>query len=568
MLRNLHIKNFALIDEVDVDFGEGLNILTGETGAGKSILVDSISLALGGRVQRDFSRSGSGPSLLELVFEVSDGDTLAALGEHDIEPEEGVVLISRKIQDGRSQCRINGETRTAQEVREIAGCLLDIHGQSEHQKLLRSDCQLDLIDAYGKEEIAEAKEQVAADYKLWHGLKKALGGEELSEEERNRRASFLEFEIGEIDEAELAEGEDEEVERRYRKLANARKIAESVEFVHESTGYDSADSAGEVIGRALKKLETVSEFDETLSEYYASLSEIDSLLNDFNRGLSDYASDLSYEAESFEETEQRLNTINRLKAKYGRSVAQILQSRDEKMLELKSLQDYEASRARMKREFEAAQQRLEASSTALSDARKRCAAAFSKEALKQFRELNFARADFGIEFKENAAFSANGRDLVDFVIATNPGEEQRPLRNVVSGGELSRLMLGIRTMFADTDATDTIIFDEVDSGISGRTAQMVAEKMARVAGHHQVLCITHLPQIAAMADTHYGISKSLSDSSAITNIEALSYEESVSELARLIGGAEITENTLASAREMKEMCEKMKIAKTSAMSYN
>ena len=558
MLRNLHIKNLALIREVDVDFGEGLNILTGETGAGKSIIVDSIGLALGGRVQRDLTRSGEGASLAELVFEVTDEETLKALREHDVEPEDGVVLISRKILDGRSQCRINGETRTAQEVREVAGCLLDIHGQSEHQKLLKSDCQLDLIDSYGRSEIEDIKEQVASDYKVWSGIRKALGKEELSEEERVRRASFLEFEIGEIDDADLRPGEDEEVEKRYRKLANARRIAESVEAVHEATGYDSSESAGEVIGRALKRLEGISEYDEALSEYYDALSEIDSLLNDFNRGIADYAGDLSFEQDSFEETENRLNTINRLKAKYGKTVEEILENRDEKRLELKNLEDYEATRARMKKELETAETRLKESSAALTGLRKKWAGTFRREAAKQFAELNFARADFGIEFRESSSFSANGRDAVEFTIATNPGEERRPLRNVVSGGELSRLMLGIRTMFADTDSTDTIIFDEVDTGISGRTAQMAAEKLARVALHHQVLCITHLPQIAAMADTHYGITKAVNDSLAITNIEPLSRSESVDELARLIGGAEITDNTLASAREMKEMSDALK----------
>ena len=552
MLRNLHIKNLALIREVDVDFREGLNILTGETGAGKSIIVDSIGLGLGGRVQRELMKSGSGPALVELVFEVDDEATLASLQAHDVEAEDGVVLISRKIAEGRSSLRVNGETRTAQEVREIASCLLDIHGQSEHQKLLRSDVQLSLLDEYGGEEIQDAKEKVASDYKRWSGIRKALGGEELSEEERARRISFLEFEIGEIEDAELMEGEDEEVEKRYRKLANARKIAEAVETVHESTGYDSPDSAGEVIGRALKKLESVSEYDAVLSEYYDALSDIDSLLNDFNRGIADYAGDLSFEADSFEETESRLNLINRLKAKYGRTIGEILEGRDERKMELRSLLDYEENRARLLRELDAAEKDLEESSANLTKLREKWAAVFRDEAVKQFADLNFAKADFGIELREQSHFGANGRDAVEFTIATNPGEERRPLRNVVSGGELSRLMLGIRTMFADTDSTDTVIFDEVDTGISGRTAQKAAEKLAHLSESHQVLCITHLPQIAAMADTHYGITKSLSDSSAITNIEPLSYEESVDELARLIGGAEITENTLASAKEMKD----------------
>ena len=558
MLRNLHIKNLALIREVDVDFSDGLNIMTGETGAGKSIIVDSIGMALGGRAQRDMSRGSSGPGLVELVFEITDEAVAGVLREHGIEPEDGVILVSRKIADGRSQCRINGESRTSAEVREIAGLLIDIHGQSEHQKLLRPDSQLELLDTFGRDEIAAARETVAADYKTWTGIKRALGGAELTSEERARRASFLEYEIGEIEGADLTEGEDEEIERRYKKLVNAKKIAETVENVHEATGYDAPDSAGEVIGRALKKLEGVSEFDDELHNFYDSLSEIDSLLNDFNRGIAGYAGDLAFEAESFEETEERLNVINRLKAKYGRTVTEVLESLREKKQELMKLEDYEANRERLLREYASARERLQKSSAVLTSLRKKYAAVFVEAASKEFRDLNFARADFGIEFRECGSFSANGCDSIEFTIATNPGDPRKPLRNVVSGGELSRLMLGIRTMFADVDATDTIIFDEVDTGISGRTAQMAAEKMARVARHHQVLCITHLPQIAAMADTHYGITKELTDQEAITNIEALSREESVDELARLIGGASITDNTRASAGEMKEMCDRFK----------
>ena len=558
MLRNLHIKNLALIREVDVDFTEGLNILTGETGAGKSIIVDSIGLALGGRVQRDLAGGAGGPSLLELVFEVQEEAVLAALSERGIEAEDGVVLISRKMLDGRSQCRINGEAQPSGKVREIAALLIDIHGQSEHQKLLRPEVQLALLDTFGGEEIAALKEQVAADYKVWSGIKKALGGAELSEEERERRMAFLRFEIGEIDAAALHEGEDEEVEKRYRKLINAKKIAEAAFEVHEATGYNDPESAGEVIGHALKRLESISEFDEELHGIYEALSEIDSLLNDFNRSIADYADNLNFEAETFSDTEERLNEINHLKAKYGRTIGDILAYAAEKRLELKKLEAYEENRARLLKEYASARERLDASSKELTRIRKLYAGMFAGAAGKEFRDLNFARADFAIEFRENGSYSANGCDSIEFMIATNPGEARRPLKGVVSGGELSRLMLGIRTMFADTDTAGTIIFDEVDAGISGRTAQKVAEKMARVARRHQVLCITHLPQIAAMADTHYGITKELSDDEAITNIEALSRSESVEELARLIGGAVITEHTRHSAEEMKEMCEQFK----------
>jgi DNA repair protein RecN (Recombination protein N) len=558
VLRNLHIKNLALIREIDVDFAEGLNIMTGETGAGKSIIIDSIGLALGGRVARDMTRKGE-VSLAELVFEVTNPQTIRDLEALDVSASDGVIVISRKIRDGRSICRVNGETRTASDVREMAGFLLDIHGQSEHQKLLRPDVQLDLLDQYGGEEIASAKHLVADKYRRWAQIRKALGGEAVSPEERARRISFLQFEIKEIDDAALKEGEDAELEAAYKKLSHARKIAEAVDEVHDATGYEGPVSAGDLIGRALKKLESVSEYDEDLKDLTDQLAEIDSLLNDFNRQVSDYGDNLSFEGGAFEETEERLNLLNRLKVKYGGTIDRILAYRADKARELENLEDYEENRAKLERDLAAAEEELKEASARLTDLRRDCAGGFAKAVSAQLQDLNFARADFEVALHPLIGYTANGADRADYMIATNPGEEPRVLGKVVSGGELSRIMLGIRTMFADGDPTDTLIFDEIDTGISGRTAQKVAEKLAQAAGRHQVLCITHLPQIAAMADTHYGITKELSASEAITRIESLDEEESISELARMLGGAKITDHTLDSAREMKEMCRHYKM---------
>ncbi len=556
MLRNLHIKNLALIREVDVDFNPGLNILTGETGAGKSIIIDSIGMALGGKPVRRLIRDDAPSGLVELVFEVSNPETEAALAAMDIAAEDGVILISRKMQGNRSTIRINGETRTAADARAVGSLLLDIHGQSEHQKLLRPDHQLDLIDSYGREEIREALLKVRESYKVYAELKKKLGSGEMSEEERNRRMSFLEFEIEDIESAGLKEGEDEELEALYRKMKNARRIVTAVNEAHTLTGYE--EGAGDEIGRAVKELDSVSEYDEEIAGLLNTLSEIDDLLNDFNREVAAYADSLDFEESAFAETEERLDLINRLKAKYGRTISDILMAKEEKEEELSALRDYEEERIRLKKKFARAEEALGEASRGLSVLRKRYAEEFSRKVVDQLRELNFAKADFAVHFEETAGYTANGCDAVSFMIATNPGEPRRELSKVVSGGELSRIMLGIKTIFAADDKTETLIFDEVDTGISGRTAQMVAEKMSAIARDRQVLAITHLPQIAAMADTHYAITKELSDSSAITKIEALSEEESVLELARLIGGEKITENTLKSSREMKEMCRQKK----------
>ena len=556
MLRNLHIKNLALIREVDVDFNPGLNILTGETGAGKSIIIDSIGMALGGKPVRRLIRDDAPSGLVELVFEVSNPETETALAAMDIAAEDGVILISRKMQGNRNTIRINGETRTAADARAVGSLLLDIHGQSEHQKLLRTDHQLDLIDSYGREEIREALLKVRESYKVYAELKKKLGSGEMSEEERNRRMSFLEFEIEDIESAGLKEGEDEELEALYRKMKNARRIVTAVNEAHTLTGYE--EGAGDEIGRAVKELDSVSEYDEEIAGLLNTLSEIDDLLNDFNREVAAYADSLDFEESAFAETEERLDLINRLKAKYGRTISDILMAKEEKEEELSALRDYEEERIRLKKKFARAEEALGEASRGLSVLRKRYAEEFSRKVVDQLRELNFAKADFAVHFEETAGYTANGCDAVSFMIATNPGEPRRELSKVVSGGELSRIMLGIKTIFAADDKTETLIFDEVDTGISGRTAQMVAEKMSAIARDRQVLAITHLPQIAAMADTHYAITKELSDSSAITKIEALSEEESVLELARLIGGEKITDNTLKSSREMKEMCRQMK----------
>ena len=554
MLRNLHIKNLALIREIDIDFAEGLNILTGETGAGKSIIIDSVNLALGGRAVRSLVREDADYGLVELLFEVDDEETLSSLRNMDVDPEEGVILISRKMKGTRSIFRINGETRPVGEVRECASLLLDIHGQSEHQKLLNSEHQLSLLDAYGREEVSRARARVAAEYSKYSTLKKRLESEEMSEEERNRQRSFLEFEVSEISSAYLVPGEDLQLEKTYKKLANSKKIVEAVGTAHDLTGYDSQDSAGESIGRAIRCLEGVSSYDSEVEELLGMLSSVDDLLNDFNRSLSDYLEGLEFADEAFAETEARLDLINHLKSKYGRTVDDIMTVLKDKKEQLTAIENYEEQRAALCREFDASEKKLEEASAELTALRKKTAGAFSEGVREQLADLNFARSDFEIRFNEPGTYSVNGRDRIDFMIATNPGEERRVLRSVVSGGELSRIMLGIKTMFAAGDRTGTLIFDEVDTGISGRTAQKVAEKMAVISRGRQVLCITHLPQIAAMADTHYGITKDVTGGSAITRIEVLDERESEEELARLLGGAEITQNTQKNAREMKEMC--------------
>ncbi len=553
MLASLHVKNLALIDEIEVDFTRGLNILTGETGAGKSLLLGSVNLALGKKMPREIIREGASYALVELIFQVDTPQTLQALEELDIYPEEGQVVISRRITEGRSSSRINGETCTAARVKAAASLLLDIHGQHEHQSLLYPENQMGILDAYGKVQIAPVLEEAEKAYDSYQKKKRELQGCQMDEEQRRREMDFLSFEIDEIQEADLQPGEDEELESQYRLLLNSQKIQESLREAHQATGYESGDGAGEQVGRALRELSRVAELDGKLSELAALLSDVDSLLNDFNRELSGCMADFTFSEENFYQTEQRLDLINRLKAKYGNSIEEIKAYEKAQEKKLEQLQNLEEHREELEREAEEAKAKLKKICDKLRQLRISYGERMEKEIVRSLRELNFLDVRFKIQVRELDHFTRKGSEEVEFFISTNPGEPLRPLAKVASGGELSRIMLAIKAMLADKDEIETLIFDEIDTGISGRTAQRVSEKMVQIGRSRQVICITHLAQIAAMADTHFLIEKNVEKGETKTRIYSLKEEESVAELARILGGARITENTMESAREMKEL---------------
>lgn len=556
MLLHLHVKNLALIDEAEVDFTEGLNILTGETGAGKSILIGSINLALGQKASKSMIREHAEYAFVELVFEAGER-TAEKLKQMDIFPDDGQVIISRKLTGNRSICKINGETCTVSMVKQAAFYLLDIHGQHEHQSLLYPEKQMEILDAYGKEEIQKQREQVQKDYEAYKALKKELEQYEIDEEQKKRQMDFLAFEISEIEDAKLKVGEDEALEAQYRKMINAKRITESLSEVYELTGYEREGSS-EQIGRAVRQLSQVSELDDDLKGIYETLNDIDALLNDFNRELSSYLSNFQFSQEEFLETEERLNLLNHLKSKYGASIEAVLEYKQKKEEEYEALEHFEQNRAELKRKIEEQKTVLQKQCERLTKSRKKWAKSLEKEIIEGLQELNFLNVAFEIVFEEKAEFSSNGKDSICFFISTNPGESKRELQKVVSGGELSRIMLAIKTILADKDEKETLIFDEIDTGISGKTAWKVSEKMAVIAKSHQVLCITHLPQIAAQADSHFLIEKSVKELETQTKIRRLDDEKSVEELARMLGGESITETVLSNAREMKEMAQQQK----------
>lgn len=555
MLIHLHVKNLALIEDIEVEFGPGLNILTGETGAGKSVLLGSMQLILGGRTARDMIRTGASCALVELLFQVENKKAEQALNSLGIFTEEGQVLLSRKIMDGRSINKINGETCTVGQMKAAAECLLDIHGQHEHQSLLYQEKQLEILDAYGREKIRPAKEAVRQSYEEYRKYMRALKELDTDEEQRNREKAFLEFEISEIEKAHLVPGEDEELETLYRRLNNGKLILETLQSVHSLTGYDSGQGAGEAVGTGVRELLRVTEYDTQLESMAETLQEIDGLLNDFNRELSSYVEDLSFDDETFYETEKRLDQINGLKAKYGRTIEEILEYQNTQQQKLEKLARYEENFLEARQNLKKAEEQLEKDSYVLSEIRKDYSRTLTEKIIEGLRDLNFLDVKFRINFQRKQEFTDNGYDSIEYEISTNPGESVKPLGRIVSGGELSRIMLAIKAILADRDQIETLIFDEIDTGISGRTAQKVSEKMAVIGSCHQVLCITHLPQIAAMADTHFEIEKHQKGNETITEIHPLGERESVRELARLLGGAEITEVVLKNAMEMKELAQ-------------
>ena len=553
MLQNLYVKNLALIDETEVEFGSGLNILTGETGAGKSLLLGSVNLALGGKYSADMLRSGEKSGLVELTFTVDDERIRRRLEQLDLFPEDGCLTLSRRLMEGRSVSRINGETVSARVLRDAAGLLIDIHGQHENQTLLQRRNHLSLLDLYAKEETSPLRKQMAEKFRIYQELCRKKESSAMDDESRRREAALAEFEVKEIEDAALVPGEDEELEEQYRRMTESRRVTESVAETYQYTGEDARGNASDFLSRAIRSMQEAAEFDGTGSRLYGQLIEIDSLLNDFNRELSEYAKSFEFSDEEFQETETRLNLINHLKAKYGKTISEILAYCGEKRQRLTELEDYDTFMRELDKKTEEALGAVEKTAEELHKVRERAAVTFAGEIQKQMQELNFLDARLEIRLTDAGHYSAGGKDEAEFYFSANPGEPLKPMGNVASGGELSRVMLAVKTVLADEEDTPTLIFDEIDTGISGITAGKVGEKLRLIGRSRQVICITHLPQIAAAADSHFLISKETDGRTVKTDIALLDEEASVQELARMLGGANVTGTILESAGEMKEL---------------
>ena len=538
MLLNLHVKNLALIEEVDVDFEKGLIVLTGETGAGKSLILGSVNIALGNKASKDMIRKGTDYSLVELTFSVSE-TCAKQLKKYDIYMEEdNIITVTRKISEGRSVSKINGETVNIKTLKNVMSLLIDIHGQHDHQSLLYTKNHLDILDKFAKDSVLELKEQIKEEYSKYTKLIKKLEEFNIDEGQKAREIEFAEYEVNEIESANLKPEEDVQVEEKFKKLSNSKEIVSALSEIYNALSYETAGGLGDIINKAVMDINSIKGMDEKISQFQTELYDIDNLCRELTSQIYDYNSGMDFNPEYVREVEERLDVINHLKLKYGNNIEEILRYKEEKEEYLEKLNNMTDEMESVKNQISELEGTLNNLCTKLSEQRKKAAKELEVLVKQALVDLNFI--------------------AVEFMISTNPGESVKPLVKVASGGELSRIMLAIKSILATEDDIDTLIFDEIDTGISGQTAMKVAEKMAKISRNHQVICISHLSQIAAMADSHYLIKKTADENSTTTSIKKLTRQQSIEELVRINGGSGITEAGLIHATEMKDMADRTK----------
>lgn len=558
MLLNLHVKNLALIEEVDVDFEKGLIVLTGETGAGKSLILGSVNIALGNKASKDMIRKGTDYSLVELTFSVSE-NCAKQLKKYDIYMEEdNIITVTRKISEGRSISKINGETVNIKTLKNVMSLLIDIHGQHDHQSLLYTKNHLDILDKFAKDSILELKEQIKKEYSKYTKLIKKLEEFNIDEGQKAREIEFAEYEVNEIESANLKPEEDVQVEEEFKKLSNSKEIVSALSEIYNALSYETAGGLGDIINKAVMDINSIKGMDEKISQFQTELYDIDNLCRELTSQIYDYNSGMDFNPEYVREVEERLDVINHLKLKYGNSIEEILRYKEEKEEYLEKLNNMTDEMENVKNQISELEGTLNNLCTKLSEQRKKAAKELEVLVKQALVDLNFIAVEFEIQITRKESIGENGFDNVEFMISTNPGESVKPLVKVASGGELSRIMLAIKSILATEDDIDTLIFDEIDTGISGQTAMKVAEKMAKISRNHQVICISHLSQIAAMADSHYLIKKTADQNSTTTSIKKLTRQQSIEELVRINGGSGITEAGLIHATEMKDMADRTK----------
>lgn len=557
MLESIQVKNVALIDMAEVEFGEGLNILTGETGAGKSILLSSVQLALGAKADKGLIRTGAEFASVTLTF-LPDDEQKERLKDLDIDCEDDILVLQRRIYPNKSVCKINGENVILKTMQSVAQLLIDIHGQREHQAILKADVQEEMLDSYAMDEISGDLQRIRELYRDYKKLK--LQYEELANQDTDytRELDFARFELDEIEKAELTEGEDEKLQEQYERLSNAKKIQDSVGSVQEILGGQNNSLLNEM-SMALRTLLPVRDYDEELADAYTQLSDVEMVVQDCIHSLDRYLDHFEMDASDLQRISDRLNLINHLKDKYGSHMEDIFQYAQTLSEKISRMENREQTLVSLQNQMEELLSSYDELSQSLYEKRKKACMELSEKMTQAMVDLNFEQCRFEVFCEHDKEHrKKNGCDSIAFMISLNPGEPLKPLANVASGGELSRIMLAVKTIFADKDRTGTLVFDEIDSGISGKTAWKVSEKLAVLRKEHQVICITHLPQIAAMADCHFCIRKSTTDNRTSTSVHRLTEEESIAEIGRLLGTDELTDAVLQNAAEMKNMAKQTK----------
>lgn len=554
MLLELHINNFALIDRLDISFSSGLNILTGETGAGKSIIIDSVNFVLGERQTRDIIRTGQESAYVEGVFDTKSSELCEMLKDNGIE-EEDITILSREINlGGRSIARINGRTVTLGTLKQVGRLLIDIHGQHEHQSLLDEEKHIYILDSFCPASFKTLKAEYVEHYSRLTQVEAKLQKLKTDDQYKLRRMDLISFQINEISDANLVSGEDSELVKRKAILTNSEKIYQSLSNVYEQlySGGESK-SAYDNIGGSIVLLEGISCFDEKLKEYKLTLEDIYYRMEDVLQEIRAYRDGVEYNQEELDQIEQRLDLINMLKRKYGNTIEDILEYKSKISLEMEQMERSEEIISELEKEKSGITEKLKSLASSMTLVRQETAEELKAQVEDELKYLGMEKAVFKAEILIRRELNQNGQDDVAFLLTANPGEPLRPLSRVASGGEMSRIMLALKSVMADIDRIPTLIFDEIDTGISGRTAQAVGERMCSIARNHQLLCVTHLPQIAAMADTHFKIEKMVNNEVTTTNVTRLSDEEQIEELGRLLGGVQVTDLTRQHAREMKKL---------------
>ncbi len=559
MLKALSIKNIAVIENVNIDFEEGFNILTGETGAGKSIIIDSLNLLKGERAQKNIIRNGETKARVDGVFELGEEEAAYIADLLGIDPEEELIISREITADGKGSVRVNGVPVTLGMLKTAGERLITIHGQHDNTNLLAKKTHICFLDSYGGEDVVRAKEEYAALHAEINRIRKVIDSLDNDEKDAQRRAELLNFQIEEIDMSAIFIGEDEELEERKTVIENAYKIAAGTSKAYGALyeGGDMGQSAYDALWTALKAIEPLTRYDKSLEEAYSALSDASDTISENARFLKNYCEDVESTGNELDDIESRLDDIQTLKIKYGSTIELILKKRDEMAEELDGINSSDERMKELKEALERLLPQREKAAQKLTDVRKTYGRKLAQEVTQSLSELCMPNVKFDTDFK-SCNFRSDGADDVEFIICTNAGEGMKPLAQIASGGELSRIMLAIKGVLADAEDSGLMIFDEVDTGVSGAAAQKIGEKLWKTARYSQVICITHLPQIAAMADNHYLIEKHTDGERTRTTVNLLSDDERTKEVARTLGGTEITNAALNNAGELIKLAKEYK----------